>query len=462
MCLDNKQHVVIAAVPLVDSLHAPMAAPAVLKASLSRAGIASTALDLNIEVLLKIKSHPDAATLTLFFDSQHTEDWTVHEISKILLHCANRIVSFNPTVIALSLLTYQCQNFTLWLCLVLRQVCPEARIVIGGPGIKNMVANFDDTFRDLALSKGLIDHYITGDGDQALIEYVKNNYDYPGINTDHWTPIADLDELPYPDWSDYNFYLYSQTYLPLVDAKGCVRNCEFCDVIEYWQKFKSRKAENIFSEMLHQINRYGYRDFDFRSSLSNGNLKEFKRLLAMMYEYNQSRSYRVEQISWNASFIVRQKSQHDELMWQQMGATHATLSIGVESLVESVRHGLGKHFDNKDIDWHLEMAATYNVKIILMIITGYPTETHEDWEFTKQWFRDRKHYNKIVSRLFLSPAAILPGTALHRNMDVHRITWIGPTLTSWQTNNIDKTQRDRYQTELQTVCKNLGFNLDAY
>jgi len=457
------QNVVIAGMPLIDSMHAPMAAPAVLKASLSRAGIRSTALDLNIEVLVKVKSHPEEQTIRKFFEKQVAEDWVVHEISKILLYCANRIISLKPTVIALSLLTFQSQNFTLWLCLVLRQLCPDARIIIGGPGIKNLVANFDDKFRDLALEKGLIDHYITGDGDQALIEYVKGNYDFPGINTDHWEPVKDLDSLPYPDWSDYNFYLYSQTYMPLVDAKGCVRNCEFCDVIEFWEKFQARKSENIFKEMLHQISQYGYRDFDFRSSLSNGNLKEFKKLLSLMYEYNLSKPYRPEQISWNASFIVRQKSQHPELMWEQMGSTHATLSLGVESVVPHIRQDLGKHFDNEDIDWHLEMAKKYNVKIIMMIITGYPTETREDWEFTKQWFRDRAQYKDIITRLFLSPASILPGTGLHRNSESHGVIWIGkPNIVNWQTKNIGREERLEYHSELVSLCKDLGFKLDAY
>lgn len=51
----QNHHVVIASMPLVDSLHAPMAATAVLKASLTQASIKSTAIDLNIEVLVKLK-----------------------------------------------------------------------------------------------------------------------------------------------------------------------------------------------------------------------------------------------------------------------------------------------------------------------------------------------------------------------------------------------------------------------
>jgi radical SAM superfamily enzyme YgiQ (UPF0313 family) len=456
------QHVVIVAVPWVDAMHAPMAAPAVLKASLSRNGIKSTAIDLNIEVLTKVKCHPEYENLKKFFLTQVAEDWITQEVSKILFYCADRIIKQKPTIIALSLLTYECQPFTLWLCLVLRQLCPEIKIVIGGPGIKHLVADYNSTFRTSIKKLKLIDDWIAGDGDQALVEYVKGNHAYPGINSDSWQRIADLDSLPYPDWTDYNFYLYHQAYMPVVDAKGCVRNCEFCDVIEYWEKFQPRKAENIFAEMLHQIKEYNMRDFDFRSSISNGNLKEFKKLLKLMSDYNQNK-YRPEKISWNASFIVRPKSQHPESMWQQMGDTYATLSLGVESVIPHVRKDLGKYFDNEDIDYHLAMAKKYNVKIVLMIITGYPTETVSDWELTKQWFRDRVDYKDTISRLFLSSAAILPGTGLERNAKEYGIILSNTGVNNWSTVLITKEQRMQHHADMVKLCRDeLKFNIDAY
>lgn len=459
MVMKTPHKVVIAGMPLVDSMHAPLAAPAVLKSSLTQAGIDSVAMDLNIEVLVKIKSHPEYKNLLKFFQTQQAEDWVIQEISKILFYCAQRILSENPTIIALSLLTYECQNFTLWLCAVLKELRPQCPIVVGGPGIKYSVSNLDNTtFRDTAKKLNLIDDWIAGDGDRALIEYINGNHTYPGINSDFWAPIADLDSLPYPDWSDYNFYLYTQKYLPIVDAKGCVRSCEFCDVIEYWKKFQSRSADKIFAEMLYQTEKYNMRDFDFRSSITNGNLKEFKKLLRLMYDYNQGK-YRPEQISWNASFIVRQKSQHTEEMFRQMGATNATLSLGVESVIPRVRSGLGKTFENEDVDYHLEMAEKYNVKIVLMIITGYPSETLEDYEFTKQWFRDRSKYNKVISRLFLSPIDIIPGTQLHKNMKSYKII---PVKDNWETSTISLDKRIQHHWELVDLCYKLGFNTDAY
>ena len=38
------------------------------------------------------------------------------------------------------------------------------------------------------------------------------------------------------------------------------------------------------------------------------------------------------------------------------------------------------------------MAKKYSVPLLLLLIIGYPTETHEDFEFTKQWFQDRQQY----------------------------------------------------------------------
>jgi tRNA A37 methylthiotransferase MiaB len=52
-----------------------------------------------------------------------------------------------------------------------------------------------------------------------------------------------------------------------------------------------------------------------------------------------------------------------------------------------------------------------------LLIAGYPTETDEDYEFSKQWFRDRKHFSKnTVYLVQLTSTAILPGTQLDRTM----------------------------------------------
>ncbi len=458
------EYVVIAAIPYVDTPTAPMAAPAVLKACLEKNNISSIALDLNIEVLVKTKNHPLTKQLEDFYYHEIIHDEAVEYISQILHYCANRILTNNPTIIGLSLLTYECQTFTVWLCVLLRELAPNCKIIIGGPGTKYEISSDDSIFKEKLKSENLIDAYITGDGDQSFVEYIKGNLSYPGINSEIWDQKIVLDELPIPDYSDYNFFWYSRPFIPIVDAKGCVRRCEFCDVIEFWNKFRYRSANSLFLEMLEQHKKYKIKNFDFRSSISNGNLKEFTQLIELIVDYNKDKC-RPEQFSWNASFIIRPAKHHPESLWENISASNGTLALGVESVIPTVRSELGKNFSNEDIDYHLEMAKKYNVKLNIMIITGYTTETLEDYEYTKQWFKDRKQYAiNPVARLFLNKLVILPNTALNKKSKELGIINI-ESGSQWVNvkSKISLEQRNQYHSELVKLCQEeCGFNFDAY
>jgi radical SAM superfamily enzyme YgiQ (UPF0313 family) len=200
-------------------------------------------------------------------------------------------------MIGLSLLTFKSQIFSLWLLIKLKMLSPETPIIIGGPGIKNFLISSDNTFCEYTKTLGLIDHYVTGDGEIALVELLKGNLDYPGIDSEQWVQPTDLDQFPYPDYTDYNFDQYTQKVVPITDSRGCVRSCEFCDVIEHWKKYVYRSAESVFNEMLYQIDQYGILNFTMRNSLTNGNMKEFKKFIDLVGAYNQSRPTE-QQIHW--------------------------------------------------------------------------------------------------------------------------------------------------------------------
>lgn len=440
--------IVIAAMPLIDTKRA-LAGPALLKSSLAKHGFSSVALDLNVDIFLKFQISNHQSYLKDFFYKQIINDEIIDEVNSMLHYCANQIVNLNPTIIGLSLFADDCQVFTTWLCALLKQMVPDAAIVIGGPGI----VNFD--YAEKIKKAGLINDYINGDGEISFVNYVQGNKLYAGINSSSWEPVENLNDLPYPDYSDYNLYWYGEPSIPLVDSRGCVRSCEFCDVIELWKKFQYKTADSIFSEMLYQIDKHNIHHFDFRSSITNGNLKEFKKLISMISEYNQSK-FRSEQISWEGSFIIRSHTVHPDDMWRDLQKNNARLFLGIESVISHVRIKLGKNFDNCDIDYHLQMAQKYGIELDLMIITGYPSETLDDYKMTKQWFIDRKHYaNNTIKELHLNPLGIIPNTKLDRERDKYNITSIG-LLNDWTNRelNISPEQRKIYHKELKEVCAN--------
>lgn len=451
--------IVIAAVPYIESTYVSMA-PGLLKSLIKRHGFESVAIDLNMEIINKIEISPNKKDLIDFFLCQTVLPHTVEEITSFIDYCANRIIKHNPSIIALSLLTYGCEIFTLWLCAKLRQLAPNAKIVLGGPGIQSKLAENNSNFTVAINNWQLTDDIIYGDGEYSFVEYVKGNKDFPGINDAKWLPIEDLNDLPIPDYSDYNFSIYKHPWIPIQDSRGCVKNCDFCDIIEYWQKYKSRTAENIFNEMLHQIKKYNYSKFYFRNALINGNLKEFKKLISLMANYNHGKS-KDKQIHWFSYFIIRPQEHHIPKIWEDISKSNGTIMMGVESVVPAIRQRMNKPYTNEDIDYHLACAKKYSVKIGLLFIVAYPEETLDDYEATKQWFKDRAEYGKYIYCVILSIASILPNTALERQSKKRGII-TGNLPSIWINTNLNITpkQRVEYHRELLSICAENGFPVD--
>ena len=288
-----------------------------------------------------------------------------------------------------------------------------------------------------------------------MVELLNDNITYPGIDSTVWKEIKDIDRFPYPDYYDYDFSLYELPGIPVTDSRGCVRQCEFCDLIEHWKKYVYRSAESIFAEMVHQVEQYKIYHFAMKNSLTNGNLREFKKLLTYMAEYNENKDRSV-QMSWRGYFIIRSMQQHPEEIWELMSKSNAFLQLGVESVIQHVRWGLGKKFNNEDIDYHLEMAQKYQIPLGLLLMIAYPTETREDFEFTKQWFKDRTHYAfNSVRYVGWAHASILDNTKLDRNSvqlnvvkgEKYGFHWIN------QTTQITPAERAKYGEELFEICR---------
>jgi radical SAM superfamily enzyme YgiQ (UPF0313 family) len=364
--------------------------------------------------------------------------------ANIVTFCSYEILKKNPKIIALSLFCEQTESFCKWLCADIRQKT-SAKIVVGGPSISNTNQKWAKAMQQ----EGLIDRYFVGDSENEFVDYVNNQLklvDGP-LNP----------ELYYiPDYSDYNLYLYNEPTIPVVDSRGCVQKCEFCDVIEKWPKFSYKTGEQIFNEMLFQLKKFNIFHFDFRSSISNGNQKEFIKLIELISDYN-SNKFRSEQISWEGSFIIR--SSKNEKMWELIKKSNASLFLGVESLVEHVRWNLGKKFTNADLDWTLEQIKIHGIDAKLLFIAGYPTETKEDYELTKKWFVEHQNYSKFLREINVTRAQVLADTQLYRNKEKYQLEIIsGNNWISKQT-NITSDERFIYYQELILTAKSAGFSI---
>lgn len=459
--MHKQVQVVLAAMPWIET-NSPLMAPAVLKSCLTTHNISSVAMDLNREFIDLVETHPLKNQLQQFLLYETMTEDLVPEVSAIFDQLAARILEHNPEWAALSLLTYLCQNATKWLCVALKSQQPNLKIVIGGPGCFSSLKG-NDSFAMQLKSNQVIDAYVVGDGEQAIIQVIRGN-DYPGVNNSQWKEIQNLDELPFPDFDDYQWHRYQEKKLAIWGSRGCVRECTFCDIHEHWEKFNWRSAENIFQEMVFQHKKYGINQFHFADSLVNGNQKEYRKLIKLLAEFNQSLP--VEQrIRWGGFFIFRQQEQMRDEDWKLTADSGVqVLVVGVESFVEHIRYHVKKKFSNQDLDYGLEMCKKYNINVVLLAIVGYATETHDDHLEQLRWLETHTHFanTPIKSIEFGQGLAILPGTWLAKNSKSLGIQILDDNVyQNWTGSLINSTPeiRDQRLREIKEHATQLGFGL---
>ncbi len=454
----------IATVPWTDT-DFPIMAPAVLKSVLLTHGIASATVDLNAEIRNYLTTHPKKDSLLKFFLTEQVDKHAQTEILTMIDFMADRILNFNSEWVALSLLTYLSQIPTRWLCMRLKQRRPDIKIVIGGPGAFVALKSLDNYATNLK-RQHLIDYYITGDAEQSFPNLLLGNISHSGINDSSWTQIPDLNSQPIPNFDDYDWDLYPIKLISIVGSRGCVRDCTFCDIHEHWSKYQWRSGDNIFAEMRHQREKHGINFFAFADSLVNGNQKEYRRLITLLAEYNSQQVHAHDRIRWTGSFIVRQLDQMKEQDWALTAASGAEmLSVGIESFVEHIRYHIKKKFSNQDLEFALDMSFKYNIKLILLMVVGYVTETQQDFEEQLSWVRNNKKYanNPIHTVQLGSGLGILPGTWLDRNKDELGIKISNSGMSQdWTRESINSTPliRMAWHQQMQKELTHNGFLVD--
>lgn len=324
-----------------------------------------------------------------------------------------KVNSFN--YIACSFFSYLAQPFGLIFLEMLRPKT-SAKIVIGGAGLinfNNILGNYNSlNFPERVKSWGLIDEYITGEAEIALVNYF-NNKSGPGIGNGQFQQIENLDECPWPEYKFYNLNNYPGRQLTIIGSRGCVRKCKFCDVAKTSPKYRYRSGKNIAKEIIHHYETHGITDFYFADSLVNGSFKAFNDMCNELVKYNS-----LDKISWSGQYIIRSKNTTPKDHFEILKASGCkTLFVGIESGCDKVRAELGKNFTNNDIEFYLENFSKHKIEILFLFFTGYVTETNKDHEETLQMFKRWQRFvadGTIKGIETLNVLSILPGSQLEQ------------------------------------------------
>lgn len=320
-----------------------------------------------------------------------------HYIKKIL-------VPFDPTMVGMSLFSFFMQKPAEIFCLELRKIFPEINVFAGGSGVtKFLNKNETDDWSKIVVDNGIINHIIIGEGEEAVLDYIK--FKRQGIKFVPQLNNFDLREKS-PCYDDIDIGAYkNQAFLefennaltlPITASRGCVRRCSFCNVESIWPKYVFRSGKDVVDEMEHYVKHMNIKNFKFTDSLINGSNKAWR-------DINREIVDRDLNIQYTGQFIAKpigQTTQEDYDMAQKAGA--AKMIIGIESGSESVRMHMKKKFDNESLYDTIENLSARNIMSHWMLITGYPTETDDDFEDTLRLIEKYKKYNDRITLSFVS------------------------------------------------------------
>lgn len=423
----------------------PLSSIAMLGGMLKTHGLDYRFIDINAEINSDIEKYQPI----IRFCRDSYDVINAKQIADHITTTAKRALSVKSQWIGISLFCFQGQNYTRLLCQEIKLQDPDAKIILGGPGIITDGLNGTQNIAEELISLGLADHYIRGEADISLVKFLSKQ-DYRDEQ------ILDLDALAYSDYDQYDLNLYKEKRLGIVGSRGCVRKCTFCDIHKHWRSYVYRSGSSIAQEMIHNSQRYGVRDYRFADSLVNGSMLAYRDMVNCLTEHNSIKSD--EKLTWQGQFIFRPKHQmtsNDWLLTKSSGAD--TLYVGVESMIDHVRHHMGKKFSNDDVFHGLDACLDLGINVKFLMIVGYVTESEQDHIDEMRLYERLSSYSEILKVTLGTTLGILPGTPLHDSHDTLRIK-LGEHENDWINEHGNYKDRLRRRNERKTVLESLGLN----
>ncbi len=265
---------------------------------------------------------------------------------------------------------------------LIREKCPQSRIVIGGGGAFSRTGEF---FRAGA------DFVIAGEGEIAVLrllaELQKTRPDFAAVPNLIWRKqdrtvhnpmefIQPLDELPFPDYTlsgvpEYN--LAGKKHAMLMTSRGCPHRCEFCAVPSlFGERYRLRSVPNVLTELSEKIQQ-GFRSFDFEDDHFGGKRRWLDDLLDGIavnfgaYELSFQAMNGITATNLDRSILTKMK---------QVGFTELNLSLVTPH--RDRQDALRRPFHTRQFTDVVAAAHGIGLTITAYLIIGLPGDTVED------------------------------------------------------------------------------------
>jgi len=309
-----------------------------------------------------------------FWEHGQFDNILLPKISELMSEWIDSVLAYEPDFIGFTIYHTSIRCTTHFIER-LRQKNDSVKIVIGGPQC------FSAGEHPLYL--GMADYVCTGEGEQAILDVLE-----VPENRAISSPLVKINELPTPDYDDYDLTDYQSIGgVSLEASRGCIAKCAFCIETHYWA-YRSKKAEAIIADMKTCIEKYGSKHFRFNDSLVNGNIKEFRRFVDLLCK---------EKLNVNWDGYARINGEMDLDFMKKVGESgNDHLSYGIESGSQKVLNDMRKGITVEEAENNLRDGHLAGVRNHVNWMVGFPSETPLDNLHSLAFlFNNRKYMDGI-------------------------------------------------------------------
>lgn len=224
-------------------------------------------------------------------------------------------------------------------------------------------------------------------------------------------PLTRLDEVPFPDYSDFPWAAYPNRIAPIVTGRGCGWGvCTFCSDVTSTagRSFRSRSPSNVLAEMAHLHRHLGVLRFVFTDLKLNSDLAMWRALAA-------NAQATVPGAQWIGAVHVGtgENGLGDSELRAVASSGCVRLTTGLETGSERIGDLMKKGTRREAVGRFLRDASSAGISTRCTMIIGYPGERAEDVHESAAFL---EAHHDAIERVSLNRLSVVIGTTLHRRL----------------------------------------------
>ena len=300
-----------------------------------------------------------------------------------------KIRNENPDLIGLSIFSFNCQQALNMASFIKENF--NVKILFGGV---HTILDPEDVIKHKQ-----VDFVCTGEGELVLRDLLNSNLNGKNIEGVWYREgeeiirnprrelIQDLDNLPFPDWDDFElkkYFLVFNNHLPIYASRGCPYGCTYCSNHALKQKLKgkyvrAKSADRVLEEVELRIKQYYKKGLRYFFFYDDTFIMDRNFILEFCKKYKEKQYYKLVKYSVN----VRANLVTEEIIKTLKESGCYEVRMGIESGNDYIRNKLYKrNMSEEQIFNAINLFRKYNLRFKVQFIIGAPYETVEMMEQT--------------------------------------------------------------------------------